>query len=67
MDSKQIERSVAADGRTTVEKQTACEPFQRYEEMMRSFARNIRGETENPYTPDYELQLFKLILQCCGM
>ena len=67
VDSKQIERSVAEDGRTTVEKRLACEPFQRYEEMMRAFARNVRKETENPYTPDYELQLFKLILQCCGM
>ena len=22
---------------------------------------------EKPYTPDYELALFKLILQCCGV
>jgi len=27
----------------------------------------VRGETANPYTPDYELALFKLILQCCGV
>ena len=42
-------------------------PFQRYEAMMKSFAAMVRGEKENPYTLDYELQLFKLILRCCGM
>ena len=38
----------------------------RYENMMLSFASMVRGEKNNPYTPDYELELFKLILECCG-
>ena len=41
-------------------------PVDRYDTMMRSFACMVRGEQENPYTPDYELELYKLILACCG-
>lgn len=37
----------------------------RYDEMMASFARIVRGEA-NPYTYDYELALFQTILRCCG-
>ena len=43
-----------------------CKPFGRYDEMMCGFAKIVRGERENPYTPDYELALFRLILQACG-
>ena len=46
---------------------TKSQPFQRYEEMLFAFAKMVRGEKENPYTLDYELQLYKLILQCCGV
>ena len=42
-------------------------PFQRYENMLLSFADMVRGEKENPYTLDYELELFKTILKCCGV
>ena len=38
----------------------------RYSEMLLSFAEMVRGEKENPYTPDYELMLFKTILKCCN-
>jgi predicted dehydrogenase len=41
--------------------------FDRYADMMLSFAKMVRGEIENPYTLDYELKLFKTILKCCGM
>ncbi|MBP3396909.1 MAG: Gfo/Idh/MocA family oxidoreductase [Clostridia bacterium] len=41
--------------------------FGRYEEMMQTFAACVRGERENPYTYDYELQLFRTVLQCCGL
>lgn len=41
-------------------------PFNRYDTMMRSFAEYVNGEKENPYTPDYELLLFKTILAACG-
>ena len=37
----------------------------RYSDMMLSFASMVRGERENPYTLDYELMLFKTILECC--
>ena len=42
-------------------------PFQRYEDMLLSFASMVRGEKENPYTLDYELELFKTLLKCCGV
>ena len=40
--------------------------FQRYEAMLTAFAEMVRGEKENPYALDYELELFKTILKCCG-
>ncbi len=42
------------------------EIFDRYENMMRSFAEYVRGERTNPYTYDYELNLYKLLLKACG-
>ena len=39
--------------------------FDRYDNMLRSFAAMVRGEKVNPYTLDYELELYKLILKCC--
>ena len=45
----------------------SLEPFPRYEEMLHSFAAMVRGEKENPWSLDYELALFKIILACCGM
>jgi hypothetical protein len=35
--------------------------------MMASFAAMVRGEKQNPYTLDYELELYKLVLECAGM
>ena len=46
---------------------TTTEKYLRYGTMLRSFAAMCRGEYSNPYTPDYELELFKLILKCCGV
>ena len=43
------------------------EPMNRYDPMMTGFAQIVRGERENPYTPDYELELFKLVLKACGV
>ncbi len=40
--------------------------YNRYDFMLQSFAKMVRGEIENPYTPDYELELFKTVLKCCG-
>ena len=42
------------------------EPFDRYDPMMESFAQLVRGEKENPYTMDYELKLYQLLLKACG-
>ena len=43
------------------------QPFSRYNKMLSSFAAMVRGEIENPYTPDYELELFRALLKCCGV
>lgn len=43
------------------------EPQDRYERMMASFAAMVRGEKENPYTYDYELNLYKTVLKACGV
>lgn len=45
---------------------TTTQAYDRYETMMRTFARIAAGEQENPYSPDYELLLFETLLQCCG-
>lgn len=39
----------------------------RYDTMLHSFAEYVRGEKENPYSYEYELNLYKLVLRCCGM
>lgn len=41
--------------------------FERYDDMMASFASYVRGEKQNPYTYDYELKLFKTLLKACGV
>lgn len=41
------------------------EVYDRYDDMMRNFAEIVRGK-ENPYSYDYELGLYKLILRACG-
>ena len=41
------------------------EVYDRYDDMMRNFAEMVRGK-ENPYSYDYELGLYKLILKSCG-
>lgn len=43
-----------------------CAPFDRYNDMLTHFARCVRGEIENEFTPDYELEVYKLLLQSCG-
>ena len=41
------------------------EVYDRYDAMMHNFAEMVRGK-ENPYSYDYELGLYKLILRACG-
>jgi predicted dehydrogenase len=57
--------SFRKDGKTACET-AQSEPFQRYRDMMRAFAAMVRGERENPYTLEYELELLKTIMKCCG-
>ena len=45
---------------------TDTEPFDRYNAMLCHFGRCVRGEQENEFTPDYELEVYKLLLECCG-
>lgn len=42
------------------------EVFHRYDAMMSAFAEFVRGDRVNPNTPDYELELYKTLLECCG-
>ena len=41
-------------------------PADRYDTMMASFAAMVRGEKENPWNYDYELELYRLVLASCG-
>ncbi len=41
--------------------------FNRYNSMLTAFAEMVAGEKKNPYTADYELELYKTILICCGV
>jgi len=40
--------------------------FNRYDDMMLSFAAMVRGEKENPWSYEYERRLHKMVLQACG-
>lgn len=57
-------RRVVDDNGKSVEDRS--DPFDRYESMMRSFASMVRGEAVNPYTLDYELELYKTVLMASG-
>jgi len=41
--------------------------FNRYDSMLEAFAGYVKGEKENPYTLDYELELYKTVLKACGV
>lgn len=44
----------------------SSEVFARYDAMMKAFGKYVRGEEKNPYTLDYELDLYKIILKTCA-
>lgn len=46
---------------------TTSAPFDRYDTMMRSFAQYVEGKKQNPYTLDYEFEVYKTLLKCCGV
>ena len=39
--------------------------YDRYDPMMHDFACIVRGEKENPWSYDYELELYKIIMEAC--
>ncbi len=45
---------------------TRSEIYDRYDAMLSNFADIVRGEKENPYSYDYELNLYRLIQKACG-
>ena len=45
---------------------TQSEIYDRYNAMVKNFADIVRGEKENPYSYDYELNLYRLIQKACG-
>ena len=45
--------------------ESQSEVHDRYDAMMRNFAEMVRGK-ENPYSYDYELGLYELLLKACG-
>jgi len=34
--------------------------------MMRSFAEYVAGVKQNPYSYEYEIELYRTVLKCCG-
>ncbi len=64
--TEKYEAYIGEDGRV-VRKHSRSEDFQRYEDMLLAFAAMVRGERDNPYSLDYELSLFRIILRCCGI
>lgn len=47
-------------------KHTKTDYFNRFDTMLENFADVAKGRKENPYSYDYELSLFKLLLKSCG-
>lgn len=43
------------------------EVFDRYGVMLEAFASYVRGDEVNPFTPEYERKLHKIILKACGV
>ncbi len=64
--TEKTETYIGEDGRVA-SKHTRSEDFQRYEDMLLAFGQMVRGEKENPYTTEYELLLFRVLMQCCGI
>ena len=63
--TEKIDYNRGTDWHTRGEK-TVGEVHDRYDTMMEGFAEICRGERVNEYTHDYELTLFKYLLQACG-
>lgn len=47
------------------EPKVRSEYYNRFNDMLKSFADSAKGRIENPYSPDYELSTYKLLLRAC--
>ena len=65
MTTERWEATLDENGKS-VKKSDKSEIFCRYDDMMQAFAAMVRGEVQNPNTCDYELALYRTLLQCCG-
>lgn len=54
------------EGWNSFGKQTKSEYYNRFDTMLAAFADVAMGRKDNPYSYDYELGLFKLLLKACG-
>ena len=58
-------REVSDDDWNSPGEKFRSENFDRYNEMIVSFGKMVAGEIKNPYSYDYELELYKTIIECC--
>lgn len=56
--------AISADWHTPADCET-FPPRHRYRPLLEEFAAYVRGEKQNPYTPEYERRLHRLILKAC--
>lgn len=54
-------------GWTDQRKRYDTAPYDRYIDMFLAFASMVRGDTENPYSYEYEATLHNVILRACGV
>ena len=45
---------------------TKSDIYDRYDEMISSFGDMVLGKKKNPWSYDYELELYRTVLKCCG-
>ena len=56
-----------ADCRTALDIPNDLTGPARYDGMLSDFAAIVRGEKENPFSYEYELELHRMIMYCCGL
>jgi oxidoreductase domain protein len=47
-------------------KELVSSTFNRYDDMMKDFARMVLGKMDNPWSYEYETEVFRSILKACG-
>jgi len=66
-DDKLITERYVREGtdRYTVTPKEVSASFDRYDERMRSFEEMVQGKKEKPWDYDYELELYRIIMETC--